>query len=125
ESVFSAINAIGVDATEITNPDGTIAAGGIKPLTTSNPYALVTRSGYYNEYTNVMYGTLSARHKLDFITPGLSIQGMFSFENNNFKGTYRRANYDSYWYKGVVDGGPVYQQQTTRSSLATSGSANI
>ncbi|WEK37860.1 MAG: TonB-dependent receptor [Candidatus Pseudobacter hemicellulosilyticus] len=126
ESVFSNINAIGTMGSTMLNPNGTIAAGGVKQLTASNPYALVTRSGYYNEYTNVMYGTLSARHKLDLITPGLSIQGMFSFENNNFKGTYRRANYDAFWYKGLDGNGePQYQQQTTRSSLSTSGSANI
>ena len=125
-SVFNNINAIGTMGTPVVNPNGSIAAGGVKQLTASNPYALVTRSGYYNEYTNVMYGTLSARHKLDFLLKGLSIRGLFSFENNNFKGTYRRANYDSYWYKGTdAKGQPVYQQQTTRSTLATSGSSGI
>lgn len=126
QTVFDNINAMGTDATAIFNPNGSIAHGGIKQLFNQNPYALITRSGYYNEYTNVMYGTLSARHALDIITPGLSVQGMFSFENNNFKGTYRKANYDSFWYKGLDNNGDeIYQQQNVKSSLSTSGSANI
>ena len=48
---------------------------------------------------NVMSGTLSAKHKLDFITKGLSAQVYFSFESNNYQHTTRLQSFDSFGIK--------------------------
>lgn len=114
-------------AQPVFNPDGTLGAGSATELPyRQNPYGMITKSGYYSNYTNVMYGTLSARHTLDFITPGLSAQLFFSFENNNNRSTSRSQNFDSYWYRGLdEDGDPIYQPHTVASRLSTSGSSNI
>lgn len=110
------------------NPDGTIAAGSAleSPLAVNNPYGQLTQSGYYTNYANVISGTLSAKHKLDFITQGLSAQIFFSFQSDNIKQTTRSQTFDSWWYRGDnAAGNPIYQQYGIASRLATSGSAYI
>lgn len=127
QQIFSILTGISPLAMPVFNPDGSLGAGSAAVVPgDKNPYGLVARSGYYTNYTNVMYGTLSAKHDLDFITPGLSTQLFFSFENNNDKSTTRSQGFDSYWYRGPdAQGHPIYQQYTIGSRLATSGSSSI
>lgn len=127
QQIFSVLTGISPLAMPIFNPNGSLGAGSAAVVPgDKNPYGLIARSGYYTGYTNVMYGTLSARHDLDFITPGLSTQLFFSFENNNEKGTKRSQDFDSYWYRGLDgQGAPIYQQYTIGSRLSTNGSSSI
>lgn len=125
--VFSQISGMLPFAMPIFNPDGTLGAGSYVEMPYwQNPYAMVTQNGYYQNFSNVMYGTISAHHKLDFITDGLSVKANFSFENNNVKGTSRRQNYDTFWYRGKDnEDNPIYQQDRIASRLNTSGSSMI
>ena len=125
--VFSEITGRSPSAQPVFNPNGTLGAGsGLEIPYHQNPYGMITRSGYYTNYTNVMYGTLSAKHDLDFITKGLSAQLFFSFENDNYKSTVRSQAFDSYWYKGLDNNdAPIYQQIGIASRLTTDGSSSI
>lgn len=127
QEVFSLLNNMPPFALPIFNPDGTLgAASNVEIPFWRNPYGLVTQSGYYENSTNVMYGTISAQHSLDFLLDGLSAQGFFSFENNNFNRTLRNQEFDSYWYRGLdMDGLPMYQQTRIATTLATSGNNDI
>lgn len=127
QQIFSMLTGISPLAMPIFNPDGSLGAGSAAVVPgDKNPYGLIARSGYYTNYTNVMYGTLSARHDLDFITQGLSAQLFFSFENTNTKETKRSQDFDSYWYRGPDgEGNPIYQQYTIGSRLTTGGSSSI
>ena len=70
-----------------------------------------------------MSGTLSAKHKLDFITKGLSAQVYFSFESNNYQHTTRLQSFDSFWYKGKdATGEAIYQPHSVKSRLSTTDS---
>lgn len=125
--VFSAISLLPRFAMPLFNPDGSLGNGSevLHPYE-PNPYGQVTQGGYYQDFTNVLYGTLSAKHDLDFITDGLSIQSYFSFENNNRKHTARTQNFDSFWYRGNDQHhNPVYQQFRVFSRLSTSGWSSI
>lgn len=123
--VFSEITGRSPSALPVFNPDGTLGAGsGLEIPYHQNPYGMITNSGYYTNYTNVMYGTLSAKHDLDFITNGLSAQLFFSFENDNYKTTQRLQSFDSYWYRGENDPEP-YKKIGIASRLATSGGSSI
>ena len=107
----------------IFNPDGTLAAGSALeiPFKPGNPYGLITRSGYYKNGSFVMNGTISARHQLDFITKGLSIQAYFSFENTSNMNRSWTQDFESYWYRGKdADGNDIYQDYTTQGRLAAS-----
>lgn len=123
QQVFSILTGISPLAMPVFNPDGSFGAGSAAVVPGDhNPYGLIARSGYYTNYNNVMYGTLSARHDLDFIGKGLSAQLFFSFENDNQQNTSRTQDFDSFWYRGSdAAGEPIYQQYTIGSRLATSG----
>src|SRR5690606_27854588 len=123
ESIFLDITGRSPSAQPVFNPDGTLGAGSALEIPYhQNPYGLITQSGYYSNYTNVMYGTLAAKHKLDFLVDGLDAQLYFSFENNNNRSTSRLQEFDSYWYRGNNNSGEaVYQQIGIASRLNTSG----
>ncbi len=57
----------------------------------SNPYATLAIGGYYKGINTINETNLIAEHKLDFITKGLSIRGMASFDYENYhKNLYTR-----------------------------------
>src|SRR5690606_25851818 len=127
QAIFSDITSRSPSSQPVFNPDGSIGAGSnLEVPFQRNPYGLITQNGYNSDYTNVMYGTLSARHKLDFVTPGLDVQLFFSFENNNLKTTARRQEFDSYWYRGEnAEGEPIYQPHGIASRISTAGGSSI
>ena len=105
------------------NPDGSLAAGSglVNPSHPGNPYGVLTRSGYYNNGSNVLYGTVSAKYDLDFLLKGLTLQGFFSFENTANLNRYWSQEFEQKWYRGLdTDGNPVYQDYTTEGRLAAS-----
>jgi TonB-linked SusC/RagA family outer membrane protein len=126
--LFTTLNTILPNVTAPYNPDGSIAHGSkvFQASDRQNPLAALTKTGYYNDYTNVLNGAFTARHNLDLITKGLSAQATFTFQNDNNKTTTRTQNYDSFWYKGLdASNKPIYQQIRTATSLSTGGSSRI
>lgn len=111
----------------IWNPNGTLAAGSALEMPyQNNPYGLITQGGYYTTNTNVTNGTVSARHTLDFITKGLSVQLYFSFENYNYVNHVWSQDFDQFWFRGEdASGQPIYQDYTTKSRLVLSGSSYV
>ncbi|MBE8721552.1 TonB-dependent receptor [Sphingobacterium sp. Ka21] len=127
ESIFSHLTNMSPVALPVFNPDGSLgAASNVEIPYYQNPYGSVTRGGYYTNTTNVMYGTLSAKHDLGFLANGLDAQMFFSFENNNYKGTSRLQQFDMFWYRGAdQQGAPIYQQTDVGTRLTTSGTSAI
>lgn len=128
ENIFSTLGSLGSYAMPMFNPDGSLGATSnfVGDPFFKNPYGLITQSGYYESSLNTMYGTVSARHKLDFVTKGLSAQLFFSFENENNNHTRRERTFDAFWYRGLDnEGNPIYQQTQIESTLSTSGTNNI
>lgn len=117
--VFGIITSRMPGSQSIFNPDGTLAAGSALEIPyINNPYGIITRSGYYNNTLNVMSGTISAKHDLDFLTEGLVIQGYFSFENSSSLDRSWSQTFEQFWYRGPdKDGNPVYQDYTTNGQL--------
>lgn len=60
------------------NPDGTYGSGFVHPSGTGmrNPKQIVERGGYYHVNQDVLGGMIRLNQKLDFITKGLSVNGM-------------------------------------------------
>ena len=121
-NVFNIITSRSPSSQSVFNPDGTLAAGSNLEIPyQNNPYGVITESGYYKNITNVMYGTISARHALDFITKGLSIQAYFSFESNSQLNRTWSREFEQYWYRGLdANNQPVYQDYTTDGQLTSS-----
>ena len=121
-NVFNIITTRSPASQSVFNPDGTLAAGSNLEIPfQNNPYGVITESGYYKNITNVMYGTISARHALDFITKGLSVQAYFSFESNSQLNRTWSRTFAQYWYRGLDSTGePVYQDYTADGQLTAS-----
>ena len=125
--VFQVITTRKPSSQAIYNPDGTLAAGSALEIPyQNNPYGVITQSGYYTNQSNVMYGTVSAKYDLDFITDGLTVQAYFSFENTNNLNRIWRQSFEQFWYRGPdKDGVPFYQDYTTKGRLAASTSSYV
>ncbi|RYY62601.1 MAG: TonB-dependent receptor [Chitinophagaceae bacterium] len=62
-----------------------------------NPYADLTRRGYRTEFRNQVYSNLRLTQDLSFITKGLNITGMFSFDAYNEMTTKRSKREATYF----------------------------
>lgn len=62
-----------------------------------NPYADITRRGYRTNYSNQLYSNLRLTQDLSFLTKGLSVTGMYSFDAAN-KNTVKRNRRENTYY---------------------------
>lgn len=60
-----------------------------------NPYAIMT-SGYQDSFASSITGNLGLTQRLDFITKGLSAEGLFSFKNYSSNTSTRSAGYNQF-----------------------------
>lgn len=66
----------------------------------ANPYTMLTQSGYSTRFNSQLWSNIRVTQNLDFITNGLSITGMFSFDNNNGHNISRSKSVDGYLATG-------------------------
>lgn len=62
-----------------------------------NPYADITKRGYQSIYGNQLYTNARLTQDLAFVTPGLTITGMYSFDTHNSQ-TLSRTKRESTYY---------------------------
>ncbi|WP_420477508.1 hypothetical protein, partial [Noviherbaspirillum sp. ST9] len=63
-----------IDGKMISSVEGT-------PSTTGNPLAFIANSGYQNNFNSTLNTNISLQHKLNFITQGLKVRAMLSYDN--------------------------------------------
>ncbi len=118
-TIFNWVNLIPNYVTPVYNPNGTYAAGRITASDIRNPLGALKESGYYDNYFNSTNGTIEASHKLDFITKGLSIKALYSFENYAESNYAQYQQFDSFRYrKDPVSGAETYTRFSEASSLS-------
>lgn len=105
------------------NPNGSIASGTLRE-DFYNPYGLITRNGYLDAYWHSTNGSVALTRKLDFITPGLKVKGLFTFENYGDINFALDQEFDSYRYKSVPGGEGTYTQHRKATSLQRSGASS-
>lgn len=76
--ILNALTQTPPNAHPIFNEDGSLS-GTSQHL--NNPYGLLNKNGYSIYQTRSNYATLEMNHDLDFVTPGLSVFGSFSFDS--------------------------------------------
>ncbi len=81
-----------------------------------NPYALLTKTGYANQWKNQLFSNLKVTQELDFITKGLSASGMFSFDSYNLVSLRRTKTPDTWNATGRDSDGNLILQQTNRGT---------
>ena len=90
----------------------------------SNPYAHLTESGYANQWRNQLYSNLRVTQDLPFITEGLSITGLFSFDVYNYTSMRRTKRPDTYMAIGRDEDGNMLYEETYRGDRYLSFSRN-
>lgn len=79
--IFMALKKYSPISSPIRNPDGSFGAGSTS-YEWNNPYVLVTNSGFSKQFRSTTQGSLGAKWDLGtLITPGLSVQGRFSYDH--------------------------------------------
>jgi len=83
----------------VRNPDG--SPGGVLAFLGSNPWAMVTQSGYERQDRSTLQGTFSSRWDLSsLVTKGLSVRGLFSFDRYAATHVIRHKDYAVKQYIG-------------------------
>ncbi|MBZ4190896.1 SusC/RagA family TonB-linked outer membrane protein [Niabella beijingensis] len=77
-----------------------------------NPYAMLTQTGYANQWRNQLFSNLRATHDLPFITKGLSATAMFSFDVYNYTSMRRTKRPDTFLATGRDENGEMQYEQT-------------
>lgn len=90
--------------------DGRIAD--ISTSSVQNPYALLTQTGYANQWKNQLFSNLRVIQDLDFVLKGLSVTGMFSFDAYNYVSLRRTKTPDTWRANGRDANGNLILQQT-------------
>lgn len=108
-------------------PDGKI---GDKPSSSiTNPYALLNEMGYANQWRNQLYSNLKISQELPWITKGLSISAMASFDAYNYSSNRFTRSPNAFMALGRDgEGKLIYQQTYTGSeslSYSNSSSGNL
>ncbi|PRD47665.1 SusC/RagA family TonB-linked outer membrane protein [Sphingobacterium haloxyli] len=79
-----------------------------------NPYALITQTGYANQWRNQLFSNLRATQELPFITDGLSATAMFSFDVYNYTSMRRTRRPDTFIATGRDTDGSMLYEETYR-----------
>ena len=88
--------------------DGKIAD--VATSSVQNPYALLTQTGYANQWRNQLFSNLRLTQELNFLTKGLSVTGMFSFDAYNYVSLRRTKTPDTWLANGRdAEGNIIYQ----------------
>lgn len=105
----------------VKNADGSYAG---KNGETLNPVGILQYAGYSRIYNTDLNANLSAIHKLDFITKGLSLKGTLAYTNNfNFTRSLTRGRFPVY-DRNVITGiySPVFPELSRIEPLVRGGS---
>ncbi|MFC0513029.1 SusC/RagA family TonB-linked outer membrane protein [Mucilaginibacter angelicae] len=82
-----------------------------------NPYDLLTQSGYASETKSQLWSNIRVTQNLDWLTKGLSLYGMFSFDNLNSYRLARTKTVDTYLATGRdIDNNLIFEQTRIGSS---------
>ncbi|MDR1155869.1 MAG: TonB-dependent receptor [Bacteroidales bacterium] len=78
-------------------PDGEVLTSSLKGGSIGNvPYGMLNRSGFRNTQTNQVTATLGAEQKLDFITEGLSVKAVVSYDAYSSNQQVRQRTFQLY-----------------------------
>ncbi|SFA44406.1 TonB-linked outer membrane protein, SusC/RagA family [Pedobacter suwonensis] len=87
-------------------------ASKIRTADVSNPYTILTQSGYATEFRGQLWSNLRVTQDLSFLTDGLSVTGMFSYDNYNNHKISRSKTVDGFLATGRDANGNLLFDQT-------------
>jgi TonB-linked SusC/RagA family outer membrane protein len=88
-----------------------------RAIDVENPYALLTQTGYTSETKSQLYSNIRVTQNLSDFVQGLSIYGLFSFDNFNSFKLSRTKTVDTYLATGRdAEGNIIYEQTRVGTS---------
>lgn len=91
-------------------PDGKV--GDLRSGALYNPWASLTQTGYANQWRSQVYSNLKIIQELPFITKGLSLSGLFSFDAYNYTSNRYTKSPDTWLAIGRDPNGNLIYDQT-------------
>ena len=85
----------------------------IRTADVKNPYNLLTQSGYVTEFKSQLWSNIRVTQDLGFWLKGLSVTGMFSFDNYNAHTISRTKSVDGYLATGRDSTGKLKLDETS------------
>jgi len=117
--IFSAIRITSPIAFPKENPDGSMS--GLLANLGSNPWGLITQSGYETQNSNSLQSTFELNWDLSKITSGLSINGRFSYDHFFKAYTNRKKDFEVKQYLGKdANGVDIFQTHREATPLGYS-----
>ncbi|MFO7722410.1 MAG: SusC/RagA family TonB-linked outer membrane protein, partial [Bacteroidales bacterium] len=97
--LYRASFALGGRFSPVYNPDGSLGGNSSR----TNLIGQVRDRGFYKEIRSVMELGINLSHKLDFITPGLSVGGQLAFDDNGSMNRNYEQRFSVYQYDLATD----------------------
>lgn len=113
---FSLLGELPPNAFPALNPTGTYGGN----LLYSNPWGDMMEKGFFTSNGRTFQSTLKMTEKLDFITPGLSVSALASFNNTFTSYSNKSRTYIRFALSKDVNGNDVYSPISQNSALTSS-----
>ncbi len=105
--------------------DGTFAQHPSFTNNRQNPWVYLTETGYQKTYRSFIQSSVHLEQKLDFITRGLKVRGLISYDSDNNYFTSRTKNPDTFYATGRdEEGNLTYRQIQNEVKFADPASSN-
>ena len=101
---FNLLDMVNPNSFPVKNPNGSF--GGNSRF--NNPLGVLTETGYVSSNARTLNAQLRLTEKLDFITKGLSVSGILSFNNYHIGYSEKYKDYERYGMTRDDNGVPVY-----------------
>ncbi len=102
---YNLLDMVNPNSFPVTNPDGSF--GGNSRF--NNPLGILTETGFVSSNARTLNAQLRLTEKLDFITPGLSLSGLISFNNYHIGYSEKSKDFERYSMTRDEDGNPEYR----------------
>ncbi len=100
--------------------DGTAALPPDAGANRTNPYLLLTESGYSKRWTTSIQSTIKLEQKLDFITKGLKWMGRVSFDSYSNYSMTRSKTFSGFYATGRDENGSLIFDQVKKGNESLS-----
>lgn len=118
DNIFTKLSYSAPHLTPMYYSDGTVASPSQPSSNITNPYNLLTHTGYQKQWTTSIQSTVKLEQKLDFITKGLKWMGRVSFDSYSRYAMTRTKTTSAYHATGRDENGNLIYEQVVKGTDA-------
>ncbi len=118
DNIFTKLSYSAPHLTPMYYSDGTVSSPLDPTSNITNPYNLLTHTGYQKQWTTSIQSTVKLEQKLDFITKGLKWMGRVSFDSYSRYAMTRTKTTSAYHATGRDENGNLIYEQVVKGTDA-------